>query len=215
MVVFLDLEDDAEPPEQMRAREHWSMQHGTAGVLRRLSIRGERGVDAPAHERENPNKEKAITKALGCYPIISSIASHIDLNSLDALSLSCRQVRANLLQFRTQLITSTLHCENEDVELDPEHTFRYRARAADWYFVEAGRDAHGSGKVGDCARDMVGGCRRCGMVVCRVCFGLNKMALKSLTQRDRTALSNLQRLFYYAIDTVVSVRLALELRFLR
>ena len=99
--------------------------------------------------------------------------------------------------------------------MDPEHTFRYRARAADWYFIEAGRDTHGTGKVGDCARDMVGGCRRCGMVVCRVCFGLNEMALKSLTQRDRTVLSNLQRLFSYAIDTAVSVRLALELRFLR
>lgn len=102
--------------------------------------------------------------------ILTSIASHIDLNTLDALSLTCRQIRANLLQFRSQLLTSTLHCENEDVELDPEHTFRYRARAADWYFIESGREAPGSGtgKVGDCARDMVGGCRRCGRVVCRV-----------------------------------------------
>ena len=102
--------------------------------------------------------------------VVVSIASHIDLNTLDALSLTCRQVRANLLQFRTQLLTSTLHCENEDVELDPEHTFRYRARTADWYmyFVDAGREAAGAGKVGDCARDMVGGCRRCGRVVCRV-----------------------------------------------
>jgi hypothetical protein len=102
--------------------------------------------------------------------IITSIASHIDLNTLDALSLTCRQVRANLLQFRSQLLTSTLHCENEDLELDPEHTFRYRARAADWYFVELGREAPSAsnGKVGDCARDMVGGCRRCGRIVCRV-----------------------------------------------
>jgi len=102
--------------------------------------------------------------------VIISIASHIDLNTLDALSLTCRQIRANLLQFRSQLITSTLHCENEDVELDPEHTFRYRARAADWYFVESGREAPGSvtGKVGNCARDMVGGCRRCERIVCRV-----------------------------------------------
>lgn len=56
------------------------------------------------------------------------------------------------------------------MELDPEHTFRYRARAADWYFIESGREAPnaGTGKVGDCARDMVGGCRRCGRIVCRV-----------------------------------------------
>jgi hypothetical protein len=102
--------------------------------------------------------------------IIMSIASHIDLNTLDALSSTCRQIRVNLLQFRAQLITSTLHCENEDIEPDPEHTFRYRARAADWYFVDSGREAMGSGagKFGDCARDMVGGCRRCGTVVCRV-----------------------------------------------
>jgi hypothetical protein len=104
--------------------------------------------------------------------IIMSIASHIDLNTLDALSVTCRQVRANLLQFRTQLLTSTLHCESENVELDPEHTLRYRARAADWYFVDAGRDAAGVGKVGDCARDMVGGCRRCGRIVCRVSLSL-------------------------------------------
>jgi hypothetical protein len=104
--------------------------------------------------------------------IITSIASNIDLNTLDALSSTCRQVRANLLQFRSQLITSTLHCENEDVHPDPEHTFRYRARAADWYFVEGGRELAGSGKFGDCARDMVGGCRRCGRVVCRVSFVL-------------------------------------------
>jgi len=97
-----------------------------------------------------------------------SIASHIDLNTLDALSLTCRQIRVNLLQFRTQLLNSTLRCENEDVELDPEHTFRYRARAADWYWVDQGRDTNGAGKVGDCARDMVGGCRKCGRVVCRV-----------------------------------------------
>jgi len=119
--------------------------------------------------RENPNRESAVTKALGCYPVIISIASHIDLNTLDALSSTCRQIRANLLQFRSQLITSTLHCENENVQPDPEHTFRYRARAADWYFVEGGRELSGSGKFGDCARDMVGGCRRCGRVVCRNC----------------------------------------------
>lgn len=97
-----------------------------------------------------------------------ALASSIDLNTLDALSLTCRQIRVNLLQYRTHLLTSTLHCENEDVELDPEHTFRYRARAADWYFVEGGTIGSGAGKFGDCARDMVGECRRCARVVCRV-----------------------------------------------
>ena len=121
---------------------------------------------------------------MGLDRIIISIASHIDLNTLDALSLTCRQIRANLLQFRTQLLSSTLHCENEDVELDPEHTFRYRARAADWYFVEAGREAAGTGKVGDCARDMVGRCRRCGRVVCRVSATLLRSNRKQAIARN-------------------------------
>ncbi|KAG4416748.1 hypothetical protein IFR04_010077 [Cadophora malorum] len=172
MVVFLDLEDEAEPPELGNGNPARWMEHherGYAGVLRRLDINagsvvesgmgngnGNRsvGLADEQKERENPNKNLPITEALGCYPVIMSIASHIDLNTLDALSSTCRQVRVNLLQFRTKLISSTIHCDNEDVELDPEHTFRYRARAADWYFVEGGTIGSGAGKFGDCARDM-------------------------------------------------------------
>lgn len=166
MVVFLDLEDESEPPERGQS---WFLPHGSAGVVRGFA--GHQQDADRAESRENPNREMGITKALGCYPIISALASSIDLNTLDALSSSCRQIRANLLQYRSQLLTSTLHCENEHVTLDPEHTFRYRARAADWYFVEGGRDAlgPGAGKFGDCARDMVGECRRCGRVICRNC----------------------------------------------
>jgi hypothetical protein len=76
-------------------------------------------------------------------------------------------MRENLLQFRNQLITRTLRCSNEDVVPSSEHTLRYRARAADWYFVEEGA-ANAMGKVGSCARDMVSECRRCSRVVCRV-----------------------------------------------
>ncbi|QSZ36762.1 hypothetical protein DSL72_006645 [Monilinia vaccinii-corymbosi] len=151
MVVFVDLEDDLEPPEQLK-NELRHLQNGFkkptwAGF-------GEAGMGSLMEDgRDNPNKN-AITEAMGCYPIICAIASRIDLNTLDALSRTCRQIRVNLLQFRSQLLTSTLHCENEDVELDPERTLRYRARAADYYFVESGQGAHGNGKVGDCARDL-------------------------------------------------------------
>ncbi|KAH6674277.1 hypothetical protein B0J14DRAFT_589649 [Halenospora varia] len=174
MVVFVDLEDESEPPEDPRLRSHWDM-NGHAGIIGRFGV-GHTVADKETEKdeergesRDNPNKT-AFTEALACYPVIISIASHIDLNTLDALSRTCRQVRANLLQFRTQLLQSTLHCENEKVELDPDNTFRYRARAADWYFVDIGRaTAVDTGKVGDCARDMVNGCRRCGRVVCRNC----------------------------------------------
>lgn len=159
MVVFIDLDDTEEPPE---CPPHWLQHRG----VRSLDD-GDRVGDGK--ERENPNREKSVTEALACYPIITSIAASIDLNTLDALSSTCRQIRANLLQYRSHLITSTLHCENEDIELDPEHTFRYRARAADWYFVEGGTLGPGAGKFGDCARDLVSGCRRCGRIVCRNC----------------------------------------------
>jgi len=191
MVIFVDLEDESEPPQRAL---HWSLrpQHGS-----NLHGNGHAGLSIgglsleESDGRANPNKN-AIAEALGCYPIITSIASHIDLNTLDALSLTCRQIRANLLQFRTQLLTLTLRCENEEVELDPEHTFRYRARAADWYFVETGRDAHGVGKVGDCARDMVGGCKRCGRVVCRNCT-IKPPAPVTLRFRHRRLCSPCQR----------------------
>lgn len=125
-----------------------------------------------------------MTEALGCYPVIKAIASQIDLNTLDALSRTCRQVRENLLQFRSQLLQSTLHCSNEDLLPDPEHTFRYRARAADWYFVEVGRGSNSTGKAGECARDLVGGCRRCKKVVCRNC-AIKPPAPMLLQQRYR------------------------------
>jgi hypothetical protein len=152
------------------------------------------------------------------YSIIISIASHIDLNTLDALARTCRQVRVNLLQFRSQLLTSTLHCENEDIELDPRHTFRYRAQAADWYYPNSGRDMTGNGKVGDCARDMVAECKRCDKVVCRVsctydfkhCPTICNHArpFQLLTFYDRTALSNHPRPICYNIVTVESVKRA-------
>ena len=105
--------------------------------------------------------------------IAMAIASSLDLNSLDNLSRTCRQVRQALLQYRGALVTHTLHCENEDIPVDPEDTFRYRARAGNWfYMVEDGRGDYGNGKSGSCARDLVAECRRCARVVCRVRLSL-------------------------------------------
>ena len=196
MVLFVDLDDDdAEPPGTILT-PHYRLNHHRGLRIAHVATLDEKLDEGRVNPNKNAITEalgcypyvslpshpltsrpmvpfscymKTLMRDFFDYRIIASIASHIDLNTLDALSLTCRQVRANLLQFRTQLLASTLHCENEDVELDPEHTFRYRARAADWYFIDAGRDAAGVvGKVGNCARDMVGGCRRCGRVTCRV-----------------------------------------------
>jgi hypothetical protein len=100
--------------------------------------------------------------------IVMSVASSIDLNTLDNLSRTCRQIREGLLQYRKMLLVSTLHCSNEHLPVDPEETLRYRARAANWYYMQdAGRSSY-NGKSGQCARDLVAECRRCGTVVCRV-----------------------------------------------
>ena len=99
-----------------------------------------------------------------------AIASSIDLNTLDNLSRTCRQIREGLLQYRKMLLVSTLRCTNESLSVDPEDTLRYRARAGNWHYMQDMARGGYNGKSGRCARDLVGGCRRCGTPVCRVTF---------------------------------------------
>jgi hypothetical protein len=89
--------------------------------------------------------------------IVRQLAGQLDLNSLHDLSRSCRQFRANLLEYRHQLVRHTLHCVNEDGD------GAARSMAKSPFQLT-------SGKVGRCARDMVGECQRCAAVVCRVCM---------------------------------------------
>lgn len=109
------------------------------------------------------------------HSVVKEIARSVDLNTLDALSRTCRQFRANLLPFRHQLIKLTLSCENERIETlsdllsegtavpdSVKHVIKLLNQGA----PEAGRLT--SGRVGKCARDMVAECRRCSRVVCRV-----------------------------------------------
>ncbi|KAI7051731.1 hypothetical protein KC362_g91 [Hortaea werneckii] len=81
---------------------------------------GERGEAAQDH-RPNPNIGKC-SASFGCYPcgfcrsfIISQLASYVDLNTLHELSQTCRQIRANILQYRRLLIEQALRCTNEDI----------------------------------------------------------------------------------------------------
>lgn len=100
-----------------------------------------------------------------------AVAAQLDLNGLDSLSRTCRGVHDSLLQYRTILLRSTVHCVNEELPVDPESTLRYRARAGNWYYMEdTSRSSYYNGKAGSCARDMVSQCRKCSTVVCRVSF---------------------------------------------
>lgn len=104
---------------------------------------------------------------------MSQLASHLDLTSLHELSRACRQFRANLLQYRTLLVVQTLHCDNENA--NPAARLGGALHASLRVWTAYGRDGVKigritSGKVGACARDLVGECRRCGNVVCRNCI---------------------------------------------
>ncbi|GKT45054.1 uncharacterized protein ColSpa_05235 [Colletotrichum spaethianum] len=176
MVVFVDLDEDMEPLHVLEARRLAAAAAVATDALepssRELNHELEKPTAAPVVSvapvpapEPTPTFQSAVTEAFGCYPIVMSIAEHIDLNTLDSLARTSRQVRRGLLQYRSILLSSTLHCSNEDAPVDPESTFRFRARAGNWYYMEDGRNYNG--KSGSCARDLVTECRRCRTVVCR------------------------------------------------
>ncbi|KAK7538911.1 hypothetical protein IWX49DRAFT_499137 [Phyllosticta citricarpa] len=171
MVVLLDLDDDSN--DLLFEPYHLSSQHSADSYVRRnqpyhdSADRHHHHHSGPANghvedERPNPNLN-AFSAILSCYPIVTQLASLLDLNTLHDLSRTCRQFRANLLQYRNQLVTQSLKCSNEQPPAGSEP--RQAPNGADGRLGERIT----SGKIGTCARDMVGECRRCGVVVCRNC----------------------------------------------
>ncbi|KAL8804424.1 MAG: hypothetical protein Q9223_005810 [Gallowayella weberi] len=145
MVVVLELDgDDAfDPYARPKGLDHSS-----------VTIRPKEAQTQPS-QRPNPNINN-FSKSLGCYPIVTQLTQYIDLNTLHALSRTCRQFRANLLQYRTRLVQQTLHCGNESTPGPFDDHYSRRSVLV-------------SGRVSPCARDMVSDCRRCGRIVCRNC----------------------------------------------
>ncbi|KAH0593175.1 hypothetical protein MHUMG1_09177 [Metarhizium humberi] len=146
MARFFDLEEEGDdgashPPEDLITQ--------TLQAKSQPQNKGGQLATAPA---ATSHCSESIARAFQCYPIISSIVSSIDLNTLDSLARSCRSVHDGLIQYRNVLVTSTLHCTNEQVPLNPEELLRYRARASNWHYMEDGRNYNG--KSGTCARDM-------------------------------------------------------------
>ncbi|KAI1332638.1 hypothetical protein F5Y16DRAFT_121623 [Xylariaceae sp. FL0255] len=166
MVIFLDLEDENEPPQNfmqwdtdMIKQQQQQFQHQ---LYHAVTTSETNGVEESKKdlERHNPNRNR-ITEALGCYPIISAIVSSLDLNTLDALSQTCRQIREGLLQYRRPLVLRTLRCYKECRPLDPEDN------EMNWHYMSINESYRRTG--GSCARDMVSECRRCSRPVCRNC----------------------------------------------
>ncbi|OJJ40373.1 hypothetical protein ASPWEDRAFT_47218 [Aspergillus wentii DTO 134E9] len=200
MVVFVDFDNDAfdehRLPQGPDSLFHSYTEPGKPSLSRLTVV----GSDLPSHpmetssddhpsadltcdstphtppEQEQTPNRNAFSAALSCYPIVTEIARRVDLNTLHALSRTCRQFHANLTPCRQQLVKQTLRCENEYIETlsdmlssgaaipdSVKSVIRLLSKGA----VESGRLT--SGKVGKCARDMVAECRRCSRVVCRNC----------------------------------------------
>ncbi|KAI3398405.1 hypothetical protein diail_9225 [Diaporthe ilicicola] len=178
MAVFVDLEDDdVEPLEQGHSlnKPVWNGTAPPEGFVAYGHEKQDRASSGP-DVLEEATHEPAVaevhlmTVALGCYPVVMAVAAQLDLNDLDSLSRTCRGVHDSLLQYRSILLKSTVHCTNEELPVDPESTLRYRARAGNWYYMEdTSRSSYYNGKAGSCARDMVSKCRNCSTIVCRNC----------------------------------------------
>lgn len=169
MAVFVDLDDESDQPQDFQhGKPVWKPEPEDRQPRPPSPMLESESGAGPAGMVANPNLN-SVTEALGCYPIIVAIAASLDLNSIDSLARTCRQARSALIQYRSILIKSSLRCFNEPLPVDSEQTLRYRARAGNWYYMEdTSRTSYG-GKPGDCARDLVGECHKCGQVVCRNC----------------------------------------------
>ncbi|KAI9367863.1 hypothetical protein BJX61DRAFT_547090 [Aspergillus egyptiacus] len=196
MVVFVDYDHDvssqlgfSKGPDAFHRPSY--IEPGKP-VFSKLSV----GFDVPstvesaqeAHVAESPKSagtcgdeqilnRNALSAALSCYPIAKEIARSIDLNTLHALSGTCRQIYANLAPYRQQLAKQTLRCENEYIETlrgllqsgtaipdSAKSVIRLVSRS----ILSSGPQLT-SGKVAKCARDMVAECRGCSKIVCRNC----------------------------------------------
>ena len=92
--------------------------------------------------------------------IIAQIARDLDLNSLDNISRTCRLFRALLHAHRKSLIAIALRCSSSE------------ARRNEKQKEQKDNNTHSlvtKYKRSPCAVDLVGECRRCGVLVCRNC----------------------------------------------
>ncbi|KAJ5391354.1 hypothetical protein N7509_006844 [Penicillium cosmopolitanum] len=192
MVVFVDLDQDAfrHPgsllaPEKLRAATSKAAEFppsttSTSTSELKAQVTLQDAHTATTLSKQSPTSKtpncNAFSAALSCYPIVKEIARAVDLNTLHALSRTCRQFHVNLAPFRHQLVRETLRCENEYIEtvsdmLDGRAVLPDSVKSVLRLLSQGNGDPGRMtrGKVGRCARDMVGDCRRCTKIVCRNC----------------------------------------------
>ncbi|KAF2669225.1 hypothetical protein BT63DRAFT_413680 [Microthyrium microscopicum] len=169
MVFVFEYDDDGDDPanivrpDPLDVRHYHSFRNDhISAPLENLSV---------VESNLNINSFSAV---LVCYPVVSSLAQYLDLNSLHNLSRTCRQFRGTLLMYRDQLVSRTLRCINEDQNQDSGSALAkaFVDSRSTWQTTPSENESSRrltSGKIGKCARDMVADCRRCGTIVCRNC----------------------------------------------
>lgn len=121
--------------------------------------------------------------------VAERLAENLDLTDLASLSSTCRLIRDSLIQFAHQLKQHSLRCafELEEKEHEDDAALAFQLSLEDELSLGSSggpafpvntystsrpswQSALGlSGKISRCARDLVGPCRKCGIVVCRNC----------------------------------------------
>lgn len=185
MAVFVDLDDSEENQGGSNGNHHRERANTDPRRDQRDAPAPGRTLQKTAPADVSP-ANNTLEQVLSIYPYVPDypptrtpltlpsiaveIASHIDIVTLDSLARTCRAARAGLLQNRRALLASTLRCHQDPLPVDSRDTFRFRARASNWFLQSrpSPRLRGFNGKAGQCARDMVSECRRCSKVICRV-----------------------------------------------
>lgn len=133
-------------------------------------------------------------ESLTTHPRVAlSLSSHLDLNDLYSLSLTCRSIYNSLTQYASRLKSNSLRCIFDSYPLLSDLLATQltttadadspRAQASNTNVTESWNVPHhppysshtgptsrrSQSKICSCARDLVKECRRCETIVCRNC----------------------------------------------
>lgn len=147
MAIFVDLDDDNCPEESKETNSAGLEAEGGA-----ISIPYSEILPLPSRQ----TTPRHLTWLAAAWPVISSIASHLDHNDLSNLANTCKQMRQNMLQYRRNLLDTSLICSTT-------------LRDGNAYSKQSKRSNQSSrSRKVLCARDFVARCGTCGEPTCRV-----------------------------------------------
>ncbi|KAL7266676.1 hypothetical protein RUND412_010772, partial [Rhizina undulata] len=156
MVFFSDL-TSSEQPHDLHWRQFMLREHEAVGAI---------SADnqylhhlPPDADRPNPNFSHPLSAVTALYPFLTSLAIHLDHNDLSSLSSTCRQIQANMMQYRSTLLAMSLRCRNylKNKEVNRDWSPQCQLRQRRW------------GPTRKCAGDLVEACWMCREPICRNC----------------------------------------------